>query len=84
MVPRNRGKLIGQKPPLKLREVWAIQIRLQLQERLRGCDLVALRVDDVLLSDRRDHATAEPATTSKIRRAVSTSGADRKDRSAAV
>ncbi len=34
--PWNLGKLIGQKPPLKL----------------RGCDLVALRVDDVLLSGR--------------------------------
>lgn len=64
--PWNLGKLIGQKPPLKLREVWAIRIRLQIQERLRdlamfnlaidsklrGCDLVALRVDDVLLSGR--------------------------------
>ncbi|APT60314.1 integrase (plasmid) [Roseomonas gilardii] len=64
--PWNLGKLIGQKPPLKLREVWAIRIRLQIGERLRdlamfnlaidsklrGCDLVALRVDDVLLSGR--------------------------------
>ena len=64
--PWNLGKLVGQKPPLKLREVWAIRIRLQIQERLRnlamfnlaidsklrGCDLVALRVDDVLLSGR--------------------------------
>ena len=33
--PWNLGKLIGQKPPLKLREVWAIRIRLQIQERLR-------------------------------------------------
>jgi integrase len=62
----NRGKLIGQKPPVKLRGVWAIRIRLQIQERLRdlamfnlaidsklrGCDLVALRADDVLLSGR--------------------------------
>ncbi len=65
-LPWNHGRLIGQKPPLKLREVWAIHIRLQIQERLRdlamfnlaidsklrGCDLVALRVDDVLLSGR--------------------------------
>jgi hypothetical protein len=29
--PWNRGKLIGQKPPLKLREVWSIRIRLQLR-----------------------------------------------------
>ena len=62
--PWNRGRLIGQKPPLKLREVWAIRTRLQLADRvrdlalfnvaidskLRGCDIVALRVDDVELS----------------------------------
>ena len=28
--PWNKGKLIGQKPPLKLKEIWAIRIRLQL------------------------------------------------------
>lgn len=54
-------KLLGQKPPLKLRDIWAIRIRLQLAGRLRdlalfnlaidsklrGCDLMSLRVDDV-------------------------------------
>ena len=30
VVPWNKGKLIGQKPPLKLKEIWAIRIRLQL------------------------------------------------------
>lgn len=29
-VPWNKGKLTGQKPPLKLKEIWAIRIRLQL------------------------------------------------------
>ena len=62
--PWNLGRLIGQKPPLKLREVWAIRTRLQLASRirglamfdlaidskLRGCDLVALKVDDIELS----------------------------------
>lgn len=62
--PWNRGRLIGQKPPLKLREVWAIRTRLQIADRLRdlamfnlaidsklrGCDLIALRVDDVEMS----------------------------------
>ena len=57
----NKGKLIGQKPPLKLKEIWAIRIRLQLDHRarelalfnlaidskLRGCDLVGLQVRDV-------------------------------------
>ncbi|MHB1531373.1 site-specific integrase [Acidithiobacillus sp.] len=52
----NKGKIVGQKRPLKLQEVWAIRIRLQLAQRihdlaidskLRGCDLVALRVSDI-------------------------------------
>ena len=60
-VPWNKGKLIGQKAPLKLKEIWAIRIRLQLARRvrelalfnlgidskLRGCDLVGLRVCDI-------------------------------------
>ena len=57
----NKGKLAGPKPPLRLRHVWSIRARLHLERRtrdlalfnlaidskLRGCDLVALRVDDV-------------------------------------
>ena len=60
--PWNKGKLIGQKPPLRLKEIWAIRIRLELDRRtrelalfnlaidskLRGCDLVGLRVHDVV------------------------------------
>ena len=59
--PWNKGKLVGQKPPLKLKEIWAIRIRLQLANRhrelamfnlaidskLRACDLVKIRVRDV-------------------------------------
>jgi len=59
--PWNKGKLMGQKPPLKIKEIWAIRIRLQLSNRtrdlalfnltidskLRSCDLVKLRVRDV-------------------------------------
>ena len=59
--PWNKGKLIGQKSPLKLKEIWAIRISLQLSHnardlalfnlaidsKLRGCDLVQLRVFDV-------------------------------------
>jgi len=65
-VPWNKGKLLGQKPPLKLKEIWAIRIRLQLDHRtrelalfnlaidskLRGCDLVGLRVHDVVHGSR--------------------------------
>ena len=64
-VPWNKGKVTGQKPPLKPREVWAIRARLQISNRvrdlalfnlaidskLRGCDLVHLRVEDVMQAD---------------------------------
>jgi integrase len=57
----TKGKLRGPKPPLRVGHVWSIRARLQLERRirdlalfdlaidskLRGCDLVALRVDDV-------------------------------------
>jgi hypothetical protein len=40
--PWNKGKLMGQKPPLKLKEVWEIRIRLQLSKRLRELTLFNL------------------------------------------
>jgi len=57
----NKGRLLGQKPPLKPKEIWSLRIRLQLADnvrdlamfnlaldsKLRGCDLVALRVRDI-------------------------------------
>ena len=60
--PWNKGKLLGQKPPLKLKDIWAIRIRLEfgssnsgtraVQPRYRqqagGCHLVGLRVHDVV------------------------------------
>jgi integrase len=59
--PWNKGKLVGQKVPLKLQHIWAIRIHLQMaanirdlalfnlaiDSKLRGCDLVKLRVSDV-------------------------------------
>jgi integrase len=65
-VPWNKGKLIGQKSPLKLKEIWEIRIRLQMAKntrelalfnlaidsKLRGCDLVTLRINDVAQSNR--------------------------------
>ncbi len=46
--PWNKGKLIGQKPPLKLKEIWAIRIRLQLAHRLRDLALFDLAIDSKL------------------------------------
>jgi integrase len=57
----NKGKLTGAKSPLRPRHVWGIRTKLQIERRtrdlalfklaidskLRGCDVVALKVDDV-------------------------------------
>ena len=65
-VPWNKGKLIGQKLPLKLKEIWGIRTRLQMEKnsrelalfnlsldsKLRGCDLVNLKVFDVAQGNR--------------------------------
>jgi len=56
--PWSQGEIVGQKAPFKLKDIWALRIRLQMEHRvrelalfnldidskLRGCDLVALRV----------------------------------------
>jgi integrase len=60
-MPWNKGKLTGAKPPLRQKHVWAIRTKLQIDQRtrdlalfnlaldskLRGCDVVALKVEDV-------------------------------------
>jgi len=48
--PWNKGKLVGQKAPLRLKEIWAIRIRLQLAERTRELALFNLAVDSKLRS----------------------------------
>src|SRR5260370_5035013 len=59
--PWNKGKLVGAKPPLRPKHVWSIRTKLQLADRkrdlalfnlaidskLRGCDVVALKVEDI-------------------------------------
>jgi integrase len=64
-LPWNHGRIIGPKPPLKPKHIWAIRTRLQhdgrvrdlamfnvaIDSKLRGCDLVRLRVSDVHLGD---------------------------------
>ena len=47
-IPWNKGKLLGQKPPLKLKEIWAIRIRLQLNHRARELALFNLAIDSKL------------------------------------
>jgi hypothetical protein len=40
----NKGKIIGQKPPLKLKEIWAIRVRLHLAKNYRDIALFNLRL----------------------------------------
>src|SRR5437879_2224850 len=92
--PWNKEKLIGAKPPLRQKHVWAIRTKLQIEQRtrdlamfnlaidskLRGCDVVAIRVEDVAPSgysvDRatvRQKKTGRPVRfelTEQTRRAV--------------
>jgi hypothetical protein len=44
-IPWNKGKLLGRKPPLRLKEIWAIRIRLQLDHRVRELALFNLAID---------------------------------------
>ena len=64
--PWNKGKLVGQKAPFNFKDIWVVRVRLSIQARtrdlalfdlgidskLRGCDLVKLRVRDVCHGDR--------------------------------
>lgn len=70
--PWNKGRIIGQKRPLLPRHVWSIRVRLEMADnlrdlalfnlavdsKLRGCDLVALRVRDVFVAGRVKERTS--------------------------
>jgi hypothetical protein len=43
--PCNKGKLTGQKAAFKLKEIWAIRVRLQMQRRIRELALFDLGID---------------------------------------
>ena len=63
--PWNKGKIIGQKAPFKLQDIWALRVRLHMESRvrelalftlgidskLRGCDLVSLKARDICHGD---------------------------------
>ena len=46
--PWNKGIIIGPKPPLKLKEIWAIRIRIQLSGDVRNLALFNLAIDSKL------------------------------------
>src|SRR5881296_3247192 len=63
-VPWNKGKMTGAKPPLRPKHVWSIRAKLQIEGRtrdlamfnlaidskLRGCDVVTIKVEDIAAS----------------------------------
>src|SRR5437879_12859173 len=79
--PWNKGKLIGAKPPLRPKHVWSIRTRLLVEGRtrdhamfslaidskLRGCDVVALKVEDVAPNGYAiDRATVRQRKTGRL------------------
>ena len=82
-VPWNKGKLTGAKPPLRPKHVWSIRTKLQIEGRardlamfnlaidskLRGCDVVAIRVEDVAAGGyTADRATVRQRKTGRPER----------------
>jgi integrase len=69
VVPWNKGRFVGPKPPLKPKQVWAIRIHLQREQRvrdlamfdlaidskLRGCDLVKMKIGQVVVNAAARH-----------------------------
>jgi hypothetical protein len=79
--PWNKGKLVGAKPPLRPSHVWSIRTKLQMEglkrdlalfnlaidSKLRGCDVVAVRVDDVAPNGYAlDRATVRQKKTARL------------------
>ena len=79
-VPWNKGKVTGAKPPLRPKHVWSIRTKLQIEGRardlamfnlaidskLRGCDVVAIKVEDVAASGyTADRATLRQKKTGR-------------------
>ena len=79
-IPWNKGKLIGAKPPLRPKHVWSIRTKLQVEghvrdwamfnlaidSKLRGCDVVAIKVEDVAPSGRAvDRTTVRQKKTGR-------------------
>jgi hypothetical protein len=99
--PWNKGKIVGQKAPFKLKDTWAMRVRLEMEGRvrelaqfnlgidskLRGCDLVALRVRDVCHGDQvatraivRQHKTQRPVPFEITQATRDVSGGQRRRR----
>src|SRR2546427_5921871 len=80
-LPWNKDRLTGAKPPLRPKHVWSIRTKLQIEGRardlatfnlaidskLRGCDVVAIKVEDVAASGyTADRATARQRRSTSV------------------
>lgn len=79
--PWNKNKLVGQKRPFRLKDIWAIRVRLQItcrtrelalfnlgiDSKLRACDLVKLYVRDIASGDRAAARERDPAKDGSAR-----------------
>jgi hypothetical protein len=88
-IPWNKGKIIGSRPPLQTKHVWSIRTKLQLAGRkrdlamfnlaidskLRGCDVVHIKVEDVaprgLTADRACIRQRKTGHAARVRRGLS-------------
>eukprot|EP01030_Chromulinospumella_sphaerica_P000850 gene850-832_t len=43
--PWNKGKIVGQKAPFKVKDIWALRVRLQMEGRVRELALFNLGID---------------------------------------
>lgn len=57
----NKGRLLGQKRPLRPKDVWAIRIRLQLEGRKRDLAMFMLRETEGLQGDGRRRSSGRPS-----------------------
>ena len=61
--PWNKGKIVGQKAPFKLKDIWALRVRLQMEGRMRELALFNLGIDSKLrgCDARHRHAAQDAA-----------------------
>ncbi len=67
-VPWNKSRLAGQKPPLKLREIWAIRTRLETSSNIR--ELASFNLAIVAVPEERSRTSPETSVAAQITRST--------------
>jgi len=69
--PGNKGKIVGQKAPFKVKDIWALRVRLQMENLVRELALFKLGIDSKLraaTSSRSKYGMSATATPSLVGR----------------